>query len=311
MRAESFRSHAGALDFRANFGGQSGAEGLDRVVGDTSERGIVSRVLSAIDVAMSVGKRMRLGTGGDHVQQKLEAVLRLDTAEIRTVRAEFAKEGLVMGGDSLADDGDSEARRGRRLRRHNRAQTISVGDRGDSKGVELVSGPEMRRELFHELRGSINPIGILKLSGKTNLREALQPLFDLIGGERIQISKFFFQGATLGGKLEIVFDNFPQQARQKAQRQASQRGNVFGDQFSGLRRIAIELLRFEVGWKHTIYKSSGTGLPCASEAENRSMEPRVGTRSVDSIGRSKTTPSRTPAPKAIIHVVRESASPVR
>ena len=159
---------------------------------------------------------MRLGTGGDHVQQKVEAVLRLDTAEIGTVRAEFAKERLVMGGDSLADDGDSEARHGRQLRRYNRAQTIGVGDCGDSKGVELVSGPEMRRELFHELRGSIHPIGILKLGGKADLREALQPVLDLFGGEGVQISEFFFQGAALGGKLEIVFDNFTQQAWQEA-----------------------------------------------------------------------------------------------
>ena len=204
------------MDFRANFGGQSGADGFEGVVGDTSERGIVSRGLAAIDVPVSVRKRMRFGTGGDHVQQKFEAVLRLDTAEIGTVRAEFAKERLVMGGDSLADDGDSEARHGRQLRRYNRAQTIGVGDCGDSKGVELVSGPEMRRELFHELRGSIHPIGILKLGGKADLREALQPVLDLFGGEGVQISEFFFQGAALGGKLEIVFDNFTQQAWQEA-----------------------------------------------------------------------------------------------
>src|SRR5439155_2271956 len=71
------------------------------------------------------------------------------------------------------------------------------------------------------------------------------------------------------------------------------------------------LLRFEVRRKHRIYKSSRIGLPCASGAEKPSMEPSVGTRSIDSIGRSNTTPSRTPAPKAIIQVVRESASPVR
>src|SRR5256884_1497908 len=311
MRAESFRSHTGALDFRANFGGQSGADGFEGVVGDTSERGIVSRGLAAIDVPVSVRKRMRFGTGGDHVQQKFEAVLRLDTAEMGTVRAEFAKEGRVMGGDSLADDGDPEARHGRQLRRHNPAQTIRVSRRGHSKSVELVSGPEMRGELFHKLRGRIDPIGILKLGRKADLREALQPVLDLFGRKRVQVGELFFQGTALSGKLEIVFDDFSQQARQEAQRQALEHNNVAGDQFSRFRRIAVELLRFEIGWEHKFYKSSGIGLPCASEAENPSMEPRVGTRSVDSIGRSKITPSRTPAPKAIIHVVRESASPVR
>src|SRR5439155_1668526 len=109
-------------------------------------------------------ENLRTGPFGEHFDLEAiqhgvacfaQAELRLDTAEIGTVRAEFAEEGRVMGGDSLADDGDSETRRGRRLRRHNGAQTIGVGDRGDSKGVELVSGPEMRRELFHKLSGSI------------------------------------------------------------------------------------------------------------------------------------------------------------
>ena len=52
MRAESFRPHAGALDFRANFGGQSGADGFERVVGDTSERGIVSRGLATLSAML-------------------------------------------------------------------------------------------------------------------------------------------------------------------------------------------------------------------------------------------------------------------
>src|SRR5207247_801839 len=98
---------------------------------------------------------------------------------------------------------------------------------------------------------------------------------------------------------------------QKAQGQTPQNANVGRDELPRLWRIAIELLRFEVRRKHRIYKSSRIGLPCASGAEKPSMEPSVGTRSIDSIGRSNTTPSRTPAPKAIIQVVRESASPVR
>src|SRR5438034_8090779 len=36
----------------------------------SSKRGIVSRGLAAIDVPVSVGKRMLLGAGGDHVQQE-------------------------------------------------------------------------------------------------------------------------------------------------------------------------------------------------------------------------------------------------
>ena len=97
----------------------------------------------------------------------------------------------------------------------------------------------------------------------------------------------------------------------KAQRQPLQRLHIARDQLPGLGRIAIELLGFEIAWKHTSYNSSGIGLPCASAAEKSSIEPMVGTRSVDSMARSKTTPGRTPAPSAIIQVVRESVSPVR
>ncbi len=61
------------------------------------------------------------------------------------MRTEFAKERRVMRGDTLADDGDSETRRGRRFWRRNRAQTIGVGERRDSKGVQLVGGPKVGR----------------------------------------------------------------------------------------------------------------------------------------------------------------------
>src|SRR5438034_10561498 len=145
----------------------------------SSKRGIVSRGVAVIDVPVSVGKRMLLGAGGDHVQQEFEAVVRLDAAEIGAVRAELAKEGLVICGDSLADDGDSEARHGRRLWRHSCAQTIGVSERGGSKSIHLMGGPEMRGELFHKLAGGIDPIEIFELGGKTDLREAAQPVLDL------------------------------------------------------------------------------------------------------------------------------------
>ncbi len=152
---------------------------------------------------------------------------------------------------------------------------------------------------------------MFKLGGKTDLCEALKPVLYFFRRKGVQIREFLLQRPALGGEFEIVFNHLSQQAGQETQGKALQRGNVAGYQFSCLRRIANELLRFEVGWKHGIYNSSGIGLPCASAGENPSIEPRVGTRSVDSSGRSKTTPSRTPAPNAIIQVVRESVSPVR
>ena len=180
---------------------------------------------------MGVGKGMRFGAGGDDVEQEIKAVLRLDAAEIGALRAEFAKERLVMSGNSLADDGDAQARRGRRLWRCNRAQTIGVGERRGAKSIELVSGPKMRGELFHKLRGRVDPIEIFKLRGKTDVREALQPVLNLFGREGVQIGKFLLQCPALGGKLEIIFNDFSQQAWKEAQRQALQRRNVADNQF--------------------------------------------------------------------------------
>ena len=58
-------------------------------------------------------------------------------------------------------------------------------------------------------------------------------------------------------------------------------------------------------------KSSATGLPCANCGENPKYEPSVGTRSMESSGRSTRTLSRMSGPSASIHVVRQGASPVR
>src|SRR5258707_14268159 len=132
----------------------------------------MSRCLPAIDVPVAVRNGMRLGPGGDDIQQEFQAVLGFDAAEICAMRTEFAKEGLVMLADTLADHGNSEPRRGRRFWRRNRAQAIGVGERPDSKGVQLVGGPKVGRYVLHKLTGRIDPIGMFKLGGKTDLREA-------------------------------------------------------------------------------------------------------------------------------------------
>ena len=159
--------------------------------------------------------------------------------------------------------------------------------------------------------GELTQSNDFELGGFGYLGESLKPFFYLLRGERVQVRQFLFDGLALGRKLEIVVNDFSQQAGHEGQGQPLQRPDVIRDQLSGLWRIGLELLRLEIAWQHKRYKSSGIGLPCASEAEKSSMDPRVGTRSVDSMARSYTTPGRTPAPSAIIQVVRESASPVR
>ncbi len=169
----------------------------------------------------------------------------------------------------------------------------------------------MRRQLLDKLGRRVYPIKFFELLGRTYLGESLKPFFCLFRGKRVQVRKFLFDGLALRRKLEIVVNDLSQQAGHEGQRQPLQRSNVIRDQLSGLWRIVLELLRLEIAWQHKRYNNSGIGLPCASEAEKSSMDPRVGTRSVDSVARSYTTPGRTPAPSAIIQVVRESASPVR
>src|SRR5204863_2470999 len=112
-------------------------------------------------------------------------------------------------------------------------------------------------------------------------------------------------------KLEIEGDEFPQQSGHNTKRHHMQCGQVLIDNLARFRRIGGELLGFEITWKHDAYKTSLIGLPCASEGLNPIIAPSVGTRSVESTARSKTTFSRMPAPATSSQVVRERASPVR
>ena len=64
-------------------------------------------------------------------------------------------------------------------------------------------------------------------------------------------------------------------------------GNLFG-----LRRIYREMLGLEIARQHD-YKRSFIGLPCDWTGENPIIAPRLGTKSMDSMGSLKITPSRT------------------
>ncbi len=143
-----------------------------------------------------------------------------------------------------------------------------------------------------------------------NLGKGMKPVLHLLRGKRIYILQFSIEGLSFRRKLVVVVDQLAQQAGQKTQRQSLQRGEIGDRCFPRLGRIRRKLFGFKIARKHT-YSNSEIGLPCASDGENPIIAPTVGTRSVDSTRRSKTSPSRTPAPRASIHVVRESVSPVR
>ena len=265
---------------------QDRAHRLQRFVGNAGQRRIVGHLLAAIDVPVSVGGRLRFGSGGHCVQQRLHAMLGIDLAEVSAMGAQFAKQRFVVRSRALADDRNTETRRCRRLGRHSCLQTVGIIYRRLAKGIQLMGAPQMRRELLDKLGGRVYPIKFFKLPRRTYLGESLKPFFCLFRGERAQVRQFLFDRLALGRKLEIVINDLAQQAGHEGQRQPLQRCNVIRRQLSGLWRIVLELLRLEIAWKHKRYNNSGIGLPCAREAEKSSMDPRVGTRSVDSVARS-------------------------
>ncbi len=54
-------------------------------------------------------------------------------------------------------------------------QTVCVVDSGLPEAVELVRGPEMGGKLFHKLGGGVDPIEMLELGRKIDVRECLEP----------------------------------------------------------------------------------------------------------------------------------------
>ncbi len=82
------------------------------------------------------------------------------------------------------------------------------------------------------------------------MREPLKPFFQLAGGERSEILQFSLVRVSLRRKLEIEIDELAQQARQKAQGQLPQSRQIIDDDLARVRRIAIELLGFEIAGQH-------------------------------------------------------------
>src|SRR5580692_4654979 len=111
----------------------------------------------------------------------------------------------------------------------------------------------------------------------------MDPILELVPGKPTEIGKLLFTRSALGRKLEIVFDEFPQQTGQETEWQPLERPQIAGHKLPRLRRIACEILRLEIAWKHSkCYNNSWIGLPCANDGEKPIIAPSVGTRSVDS-----------------------------
>ena len=124
---------------------------------------------------------MRFGSGSYGVEQCGQAVFGFDVGEIGAMSAQLTKQWLVVGGNTLADDGDSEPRNRRRLGRDGRMQTVRVFVRGFAKCVELMRAPEMGGELFHELCGLPDPVEGFELWREADFVEILEPFLEFCG----------------------------------------------------------------------------------------------------------------------------------
>ena len=134
------------------------------------------RFLSSINVPVAVRNGMCFRPNGYGIQKNLPSVLRLDPAEIRAMRAQFAKQRFISARDALAYNRNTEPRQQRRLWRHGGAQSIRVCDRRRAKGIELVCCPEVSGELLDKLRRRIYPIELFKLRGKLDFCESLETI---------------------------------------------------------------------------------------------------------------------------------------
>src|SRR5580700_6148596 len=148
------------------------------------------------------------------------------------MRTQLAEQRLLWCGDALADNRNPQPGNRWTLRWQRRPQTLRISERRRAKGIQLVGRPEIRRELLDKLRWRVYPIELFELRGKMDLSESFEPILDLFGRKRVQISKFPLERFALRGKLEIVIDGLSQQAWQKTQWQPLERSEFVRDKFS-------------------------------------------------------------------------------
>ena len=143
----------------------------------------------------------------------------------------FRNKGSSCERNSLPDDCNAEPWNRRFLWRDCLVQTGGVIDCRRAKGIELMGGPKFGRQLLDKLRRRVNPVDFFKSCGEVNLFECLEPFLALAGRKRLQVGQFSFHRFALGGKFEVVFNRFPQQARHKTKRQELQGTYILVDEF--------------------------------------------------------------------------------
>src|SRR3954465_10218455 len=137
---------------------------FQRCVGDTGQRIIVISRLTTIDVPVRKRSGMGFCSRRNCIEKYTQPILRIDMAEVTAVGTQLSKQRLVGRRHSLSNDTDPEPWYTRRLRWSCRTQTIRICDRGGSKRIKLMCGPEMCRELLHKLSWRIDPVRALQFT---------------------------------------------------------------------------------------------------------------------------------------------------
>src|SRR5204862_4702522 len=119
------------------------------VVGNIDKRSGRDRLVrSTVDVPMTERRRIGRGPGCGGVKQDTKAVGRIDVSEIRAMRPKLAEEWITIVLDVLPNHGDPEPWRREPFRRRRGAKLFEVARGRVAEGVNLMSRPEISRQLL-------------------------------------------------------------------------------------------------------------------------------------------------------------------
>ena len=146
--------------------------------------GIATRGVAAIDVPMAVGHRVRGSPLRDRGGERVQAAGMFHLREIRPLRPQLSEQAVLVVPDALADDDDSQPMRRQRVFRQCGTGFPNVIDRRGPEGIDLMSRPQVRRQLFGEDGRRVDPIGLLESLGKAEFCRTAPSPSPIARGER-------------------------------------------------------------------------------------------------------------------------------
>src|SRR5437870_12839994 len=138
---------------------------------------------SSIDVPVGVARRMFPGASCDDFEQDAEAVVRIHSREICSVRTQLSEKRGWIRIDALSNNRDSEPWNRRPFGRNSDMETIGVLGCGSTKGVELMRGPQVCGELLQKLRWRVHPIETIEFGRESYACKPPQPFVPLRFGQ--------------------------------------------------------------------------------------------------------------------------------